>query len=606
MRVMLVVLVLLAGGWLRADDFQIVPTTTLAAETGNNTSAATSWTTSSNGNAGAANISKVDHRSLLYPGATTRILTNIMYWFGPSNHIQVGYVSNNFDQVKRQVDDHLSRGITGTIVDWYGSAHTGDNGATQYLKQYAESLPGYPFAFAIMEDKGALLSCSNTPGCDLNAHLVGDLNYIMQTYAGSPAYLSYNGRPAIFFFGLEAYTINWDWVASQVPGNPLFIFQNAGGYTHADTGGAFSWVMINTSNPFDWKSSYLDDFYAQSLRYPVMQTYGTTYKGFNDTAASWSLNRIMDQQCGQTWLDTWAEIGKYYNPANQLDSIQIATWNDYEEGTEIESGIDNCLTVTAGVSGTRLSWIIAGNEKTLDHYSVFVSADGQNLMRLGDVPSGTASFDLGQFLFAPGSYVLYVKAVGKPSIVNHMSPPVTYLVATQGTIRRVHVRPIRILPGALAITNPVTDSHTSAVRPPSAAGPRHNMSIQSAEPEPIPANYTVARAVTGPAPTSLRSAERSFGVGVPSDCSATSAPANAVVRAGETATFKVNFYEEIAAGTLSCSGLPENAACDFASATESGESELTISTAAATNPGTYVITVGADSQHSTTVTLTVQ
>ena len=63
------------------------------------------------------------------------------------------------------------------------------------------------------------------------------------------------------------------------------------------------------------------------------------------------------------------------------------TWNDYEEGTEIESGIDNCLTLSASVAANTLQWTIIGNENTVDHYSVYISSDGENLMpldRFGD------------------------------------------------------------------------------------------------------------------------------------------------------------------------------------------------------------------------------
>src|SRR5206468_6358309 len=93
----------------------IVPTTTLSVETGNNTSAADTWTTSVNGDVQSGNVSQVDHHTLLYPGSTTPIYTNIMYWFGKSNHVPVGYNSGDPVQVRKQVDDHLSRGLNGTI-----------------------------------------------------------------------------------------------------------------------------------------------------------------------------------------------------------------------------------------------------------------------------------------------------------------------------------------------------------------------------------------------------------------------------------------------------------------------------------------------------------
>ncbi|MFB3916824.1 MAG: hypothetical protein ACE14M_08845 [Terriglobales bacterium] len=424
----IILAVVTAQAFSLAASLAVTPTTTLTAETSNNTSAANTFQSQTNGNVGAGNVSKVDHRTLLYSGASTQIYTNIMFWFGESNHMNVGYNSATAAQVQKQVDDHLSRGLTGTIVDWYGPGQSWTDTGTMLLKQYAETLPGSPFKFAIMEDKGALLGCANTPGCDVTQQLLSDLAYIYNKYFGSPAYMRIGGRPVVFEFGLERFNINWDYVKANAPGNPLFIFQNTSGFTHAATGGAFSWVMINTSNPNDWEQSYLDNFYSTALSYPTQHAFGTAYKGFNDTLASWSLNRIMNQNCGQTWLNSWKEAGKYYSSSRQLESFQITTWNDYEEGTEIESGIENCVSVSGSVSGNTLNWNISGNENTIDHYQVFISGDGENLMPLATVASGIHGLDLGQFGIDAGGYTVYVKAVGRPSMTNKMSPGIGYTV----------------------------------------------------------------------------------------------------------------------------------------------------------------------------------
>ena len=55
---------------------------------------------------------------------------------------------------------------------------------------------------------------------------------------------------------------------------------------------SISWVMINTSNANDWSQSYLDGFYTAGKANPQGHAFGATYKGFNDTLASWSANRI--------------------------------------------------------------------------------------------------------------------------------------------------------------------------------------------------------------------------------------------------------------------------------------------------------------------------
>jgi len=92
----------------------------LAAETGNNTSTSPAFLGSPNGNiAGKNNISKVDATTLLYPGSTTKIYAHLMPWFGGSNHLNVGYASDDPAQVTRQVNDMLSRGLSGAILDWF-------------------------------------------------------------------------------------------------------------------------------------------------------------------------------------------------------------------------------------------------------------------------------------------------------------------------------------------------------------------------------------------------------------------------------------------------------------------------------------------------------
>src|SRR5262249_4714030 len=106
-------------------------------------------------------------------------------------------------------------------------------------------------------------------------------------------------------------------------------------------------------------------------------------------------------------------------------------------GHEIQSGIDNCLSITAGVNGMLLSWSVP-DESTLDHYTVFISRDGQNLMSLGDYYTGTNSLDLRQFGLPRGIYQLFVKAVGKPSVVNNMSAPVGWDLGIRNPVPLTH------------------------------------------------------------------------------------------------------------------------------------------------------------------------
>jgi len=410
-------------------------TTTLAAETANNTSAADSFTTQTDGNIGATNISKAPTRSLLYPGSTAKIYAHLVPWFGFGDHMNVGYVSSDTVQVQKQVNDMLSRGLDGAIIDWYGRGESSkhflsyDQGTQAFMHQ-SELHPG--FNFAIMHDAGALKTCAATLGCDVTQTLIDDLNYANVTYSGSPAYLHSGGRPVVYFFGHEAYTIDWTRVRSGVAGNPMFIFRNGSGFTKAQSNGAFSWVEPTTVTATNLMAiNYLDNYYKTALSMPSAYSTGSGYKGFNDTLALWGTNRIIGQQCGQTWLNTMADAGKYYSSAKQMLGIQLVTWNDYEEGSEIESGIDNCVTVSASVAGTVVSWSITGQMNTVDHFTVFASQDGVNLMWLADAATSATSLDLAQFSLNSGNYTIFVKAVGKPSLTNKMSAGVQLTVPNQ-------------------------------------------------------------------------------------------------------------------------------------------------------------------------------
>jgi hypothetical protein len=404
-----------------ASDSYVVPTTTLAAQTSNNTSAANSFKTQTNNNFGAGNISKVDVHSLLYSGATTKIYAHMVLWFGQSNHMNIGYSETDAQQVTNQIDDMVSRGIDGVVIDWYGPGNSIDQ-ATKLVMAQAEAHPG--FTFAIMIDQGAIqwYSCG---GCSPQQALVTDLQYIEQTYFPSPAYMKVQGQPMItnFNVSLSYPSVDWNAATATMSTRPTYIFQNNNGFTQALTDGSYAWVMPTTT---DYGISYLTSFYKTGMNYPSQETMGATYKGFNDTLASWGSNRIMAQQCGQTWLQTFAEINSLYNSSKPLNELQLVTWNDYEEATEVESGIDNCFSLSPSLSANALQWNISGDENTVDHYTVYISADGQNLMPLTNLATGNRSLNLCSFPIPNASYSLFVQAVGKPTLANQISGAISY------------------------------------------------------------------------------------------------------------------------------------------------------------------------------------
>lgn len=422
--VLLPVLVLTACGAdpsaHRANQNSIGSTTSLSALRANNTSAASNFPTQSNGNLGANNVSKVDVHSLLYPGAKTKVLAHLMLWFGKPDHMNVGYSSDDPAQVHRQITDMISRGIDGVIVDWYGPGNFIDHAAKVVLHE-AEKHPG--FTFAIMVDTGAVgdYACG---GCSAQAKLTQMLRYVEKTYFPSSAYLKINGQPVVTNFGVEYdYSIDWAGVSGKLATPPRFIFQNQDGFTRSMSDGSYSWVMPNDAN---YGLDYLSNFYDAGFAVANKETIGAAYKGFNDELAPWGSGRLMRQQCGQTWLQTFSKVNSMYNSGKQLPYMQLVTWNDYEEGTEIESGIDSCFSLQASISGNKVQWSINGNENTIDHYDIFSSKDGEKLTMIAETKPGQHSVDLCGAGIASGQEKIFVQAVGKPSMANRMPGPVTW------------------------------------------------------------------------------------------------------------------------------------------------------------------------------------
>src|SRR6059058_1828565 len=158
-KVLSVLALFVSATTFSAAGTSLKTTTTLAAETSNNTSAANKFGSQSNGNSSSANISKVDTRWLLYSGATTKVYAHLLLWFGGSNHMNVGYNSNDAGQVRRQITDMISRGIQGVVIDWYGQGNTIDEAAKLVMNE-AESHPGFTVAIMIDHGAGVCSGCS--------------------------------------------------------------------------------------------------------------------------------------------------------------------------------------------------------------------------------------------------------------------------------------------------------------------------------------------------------------------------------------------------------------------------------------------------------------
>lgn len=424
----------------------LTPTTSVTIETRNNTSASGTYSNPSVGTT-IGNVSKLPLSQLL-PGFNGKIYASVVLFWGSGSgkHINVGYSAADPAQVDRQISDIISRGMNGAILDWYGPNTWEEKAAEVWLQEVAK-FPG--FELAIQEDHNSLtLNACKTSSCAQKA-LISDLNYVAAHYFGNSHYVHVDGRPLLTTFDVnwnypdpsavlfppDAIFIDWSTVRASIKGNPLII--QLGPLAQTEFGvmadGAFAWVGRNKLDPTDENLPYLTDFDQTALANPNQVTLGAVYKGFDDSAASWGTGRRMDEHCGKLWVDTFAaNVQALGNQIDQLAAFQAVTWNDYEEATNLETGVDNCLSVSASVSGTKLKWAISPDttdtDATLSMFVVYISKDGKNLAQLQVRPSTARTLDLTQYAIPAGSYKLFVKARGQPSVQNHLSAGAPFTV----------------------------------------------------------------------------------------------------------------------------------------------------------------------------------
>ncbi len=272
------------------------------------------------------------------------VLAAYQPWFGHPDHMDVGYSSQDRAIQVKQIEEAKDLGISAFVVDWYDKRQ-----------------PFLDRAFALMQEtatdknfKVALMFDEASDSSDPTAAAIDGLDYAYKQYIGPDAanraaYLTYDGRPVIFIWPRNKST-DWRAVRQHVTGwevNPILIMED-GGMKYADVmDGYYAWVKPGDNgwagDGSNWGRDYLDGFYKKMReQYPSKIAVGAAWPGFDDRKASWSLNRYMDRRCGKTFDESLRMFRRYYNNSDPLPFLMVVTWNDYEEGTAIERGVNNC------------------------------------------------------------------------------------------------------------------------------------------------------------------------------------------------------------------------------------------------------------------------
>ena len=452
-----------------------------------------------------AHVSNIPLSVLMYPGFNGKFLCEYQPWFdskdnGNNGHKNVGYDEKLPPTAVGQDNYMVSVGCNINFVDFYGHTPGFNLDATNTV--YSDIKLRSDLTFAILEDEGAFFNACNgtdegaTKSC-IESNLEADMDYIHNNYTlpNPSRYWMDQGAFVVGYFGacgdftaLNCTNDPTDWqdiwgdvntyVNTTHSYNFKFIF-NFGKFntpsesnfqTPSITAGEYGWPQpilhynpANSSTQFCWGNNsespnctqYLDTLYCDTVHgsgcsgqwsSPGQITVGILYKGFDDTPASWGKDRIIAQQCGQVLIDTANEMAQYFQNNSQytLPYVQVATWNDYEEGTEVETGINNCYTVqNVAIVGQNLQWNLMSSDSnanldTVHHFTVWWSpyTDPNQTLHVGatNISANSTSMSIPiSHLSLPDpspdyKLNLYVEMIGMPLIMNQMSGAVACTV----------------------------------------------------------------------------------------------------------------------------------------------------------------------------------
>ncbi|HEY1787299.1 MAG TPA: DUF2341 domain-containing protein [Verrucomicrobiae bacterium] len=382
-------------------------------------------------------VSHTDVHTLIPSRPDLRWFANGTCWFGESSHINIGVNNNTTAYAAAMVNDMESRGFNGMIFSWYGKGDQSDDVALKVQSYLASSSnTNKNFHFIIMVVFG------DFHGGESVTNLEANITYCKNQYFSDPNYEHEpvtNGNPILMFFNVRSSTYmseaDMETIKAATDPDAIWVDEHDGHITEPWVGMTYQWTDcftsgINTSDPFNL--NVITNEYPTIKANPTKQAFGAMCAHFNGTltkSVGWSEGKYLPGSNGLCEVERAAEINSVI-PTN-MTRMQWATWSDWEEGTEVESGTENNFALNTRMNSSNLlSWTItSGDERTIDHYDIYAATNGGNAALLCSVPAGIHQTNIVQLGLAPGSYQLYVNSIGKPCIRDHMSSPLSYLIS---------------------------------------------------------------------------------------------------------------------------------------------------------------------------------
>jgi glycoprotein endo-alpha-1,2-mannosidase len=304
------------------------------------------------------------------------------------------YSSGDPAVVRYHCETAAAAGIEGLIVLWYGPGSPTDARVNLILAEAERA--GLKVALCYEEKLNWPPYRNPNTRADMVASATGDLRHLLDNYAAHPAYLRREGKPVVFqfnFWGTDRLgprtfsPAEWEQILGALGQEVSYVRQNFDADQHPRLAGSYHWWVTDQGV----LQRHQEQVAAALAEGRLVFHAGYIAPGFDDSGTdSWgSGNRRYQPREGTATLQST------FVPAlaGAPEIVQIVTWNDFNEGTEVEPTVEEGFAMLdeigrwwAPIKGHTFDG--EGLRAALRQYLVGLSAE-----RRGDTPE--AAFQLG-------------------------------------------------------------------------------------------------------------------------------------------------------------------------------------------------------------------
>jgi hypothetical protein len=219
-------------------------------------------------------------------------------------------------------------GIDGILVDWYGLSDFLDYPILhRNTRLLFESAAKFGLQVGICyEDQTItkLVEAKRLAAADRVRHAQGEMEWLRENWFSKPVYLRLNGRPVLLSFGSAGLSDSeWEQVFRSTDNAPLYLSEHR---RRSVADGTFDWPQpqVGLASLDTYYRSMTEGTIAMPVAFPRFHDI------YREGKTQESYGQIPDDQ-GRTFAMTFERAMKSGAPL-----VQIATWNDWGEGTVIE------------------------------------------------------------------------------------------------------------------------------------------------------------------------------------------------------------------------------------------------------------------------------